>query len=39
DRPEAAAAVSVTLLLIAFVTLFILRVVSTRGQKRQEEAK
>ncbi|NLU84059.1 sulfate ABC transporter permease subunit CysT [Rhodococcus sp. HNM0569] len=36
DRQQAAAAVSVTLLAIAFVTLFVLRVVSTRGQRRQE---
>lgn len=39
DRSASAAAVSVALLLIAFVTLFLLRVLSTRGQRRQEVAK
>nr|WP_072737817.1 sulfate ABC transporter permease subunit CysT [Rhodococcus triatomae] len=39
DRPGAAASVSVALLLIAFVTLFVLRLFATRGQRRQEEAK
>ena len=38
DRPQAAAAVSVALLAIAFVTLFVLRVLSTRAQRRQEQA-
>lgn len=38
DQPQAAAAVSVALLAIAFVTLFVLRLVSGRGQRRQERA-
>ncbi|GAA2741714.1 sulfate ABC transporter permease subunit CysT [Terrabacter aerolatus] len=36
DRPQAAAAVSVALLAIAFLTLFVLRVVSSRTQRREE---
>ena len=36
DRPQAAAAVSVALLAIAFVTLLALRVVSSRTQRREE---
>ncbi|KJF21834.1 sulfate ABC transporter permease subunit CysT [Rhodococcus sp. ACPA4] len=36
DRPTNAAAVSVALLLIAFVTLFVLRLFSSRGQRREE---
>ncbi len=36
DRPQAAAAVSVALLAIAFMTLFVLRVVSSRTQRREE---
>jgi len=38
DRPMNAAAVSVALLGIAFVTLFVLRLVASRGQRRQERA-
>lgn len=38
DRPEAAAAVSVTLLAIAFLTLLVLRVLSGRAQRREERA-
>nr|WP_256974077.1 sulfate ABC transporter permease subunit CysT [Rhodococcus sp. NCIMB 12038] len=38
DRPAAAAAVSVALLAIAFVTLFALRVFASRGQRREEQA-
>ncbi|EOM76395.1 sulfate ABC transporter permease subunit CysT [Rhodococcus rhodnii] len=38
DRPEAAAAVSVTLLAIAFVTLFLLRLFAGRNQRRMEAA-
>ncbi|WP_084721699.1 sulfate ABC transporter permease subunit CysT [Rhodococcus marinonascens] len=38
DRPAAAAAVSVVLLAIAFVTLFALRLFSNRGQRREEQA-
>ena len=38
DRPAAAAAVSVALLAIAFVTLFVLRVFASRGQRREEQA-
>ena len=37
DRPVNAAAVSVTLLAIAFVTLFVLRVLASRGQRREEQ--
>ncbi len=36
DRPVNAAAVSVALLLIAFVALFVLRVVASRGRRREE---
>jgi sulfate transport system permease protein len=36
DRPQAAAAVSVALLAIAFLTLLVLRVVSSRTQRREE---
>ena len=36
DRPQNAAAVSVVLLAIAFATLFVLRVVASRGQRREE---
>ncbi|TSD46527.1 sulfate ABC transporter permease subunit CysT [Rhodococcus sp. KBS0724] len=36
DRPTNAAAVSVALLLIAFVTLFVLRLFASRGQRREE---
>lgn len=36
DRPQAAAAVSVALLAIAFVTLLVLRVLSSRTQRREE---
>jgi sulfate transport system permease protein len=36
DRPQAAAAVSVALLGIAFVTLLLLRVLSSRSQRREE---
>jgi sulfate transport system permease protein len=38
DSPVNAAAVSVALLLIAFAALFVLRVVASRGQRRQENA-
>jgi sulfate/thiosulfate transport system permease protein len=38
DRPVNAAAVSVALLAIAFVTLFVLRVLAARSQRREEEA-
>ncbi|MEU2003497.1 sulfate ABC transporter permease subunit CysT [Rhodococcus sp. NPDC019627] len=38
DRPAAAAAVSVALLAIAFVTLFVLRLLASRGQRREEQA-
>lgn len=38
DRHVNAAAVSVTLLSIAFVTLFVLRILASRNQKRQERA-
>lgn len=38
DRPEAAAAVSVALLAIAFLTLLVLRVLSGRAQRREERA-
>jgi sulfate transport system permease protein len=38
DRPMNAAAVSVALLAIAFVTLFVLRLLASRGQRRQERA-
>ena len=38
DRPANAAAVSVVLLLIAFATLLVLRVLSTRTQRREERA-
>ncbi|ADU47073.1 sulfate ABC transporter, inner membrane subunit CysT [Intrasporangium calvum DSM 43043] len=38
DRPANAAAVSVVLLLIAFATLLVLRVLSTRSQRREERA-
>ncbi len=37
DRPANAAAVSVVLLLIAFLVLFVLRAVANRGVRRQEE--
>ncbi|WP_422629562.1 sulfate ABC transporter permease subunit CysT [Rhodococcus sp. (in: high G+C Gram-positive bacteria)] len=37
DRPVNAAAVSVALLLIAFVVLFVLRVVAGRGRRREED--
>ncbi|WP_420751965.1 sulfate ABC transporter permease subunit CysT [Rhodococcus sp. O3] len=36
DRPVNAAAVSVALLVIAFVALFVLRVVANRGRRREE---
>jgi len=36
DRPVNAAAVSVALLFIAFVALFVLRVVANRGRRREE---
>jgi sulfate transport system permease protein len=36
DRPQAAAAVSVALLAIAFLTLLVLRTVSSRTQRREE---
>ncbi len=36
DRPVNAAAVSVALLLIAFVALFVLRLVANRGRVREE---
>lgn len=38
DRPVAAAAVSVVLLAVSFVTLFVLRIWSGRGAARQERA-
>jgi sulfate transport system permease protein len=38
DRPVNAAAVSVALLAIAFVTLLVLRVLSSRNQRREEQA-
>ena len=38
DRPLNAAAVSVALLAIAFLTLLLLRVVATRSQRREERA-
>ena len=38
DRPVSAAAVSVALLAIAFVTLFVLRVFAARNQRREEQA-
>ncbi|MDI9918087.1 sulfate ABC transporter permease subunit CysT [Rhodococcus sp. IEGM 1379] len=38
DRPTNAAAVSVVLLLIAFVTLFVLRIFASRGQRREERS-
>jgi sulfate transport system permease protein len=38
DRPLNAAAVSVALLLIAFATLLVLRVLSSRAQRREERA-
>ncbi|WP_411269154.1 sulfate ABC transporter permease subunit CysT [Rhodococcus sp. MTM3W5.2] len=38
DRPVNAAAVSVALLAIAFVTLLVLRVLSSRSQRREEQA-
>ncbi len=38
DRPDAAAAVSVVLLAIAFVTLLVLRTVAGRAQRREERA-
>ena len=38
DRPVNAAAVSVALLAIAFATLFVLRLLSARSQRREEEA-
>ncbi|MGW5240210.1 sulfate ABC transporter permease subunit CysT [Monashia sp. NPDC004114] len=38
DRPQNAAAVSVALLAIAFLTLFVLRVVASRAQRREERA-
>lgn len=38
DRPVSAAAVSVTLLAIAFVTLFVLRIFAARNQRREEQA-
>ncbi|WP_426565815.1 sulfate ABC transporter permease subunit CysT [Angustibacter sp. McL0619] len=38
DSPVNAAAVSVALLMIAFAALFVLRVVASRGQRRQENA-
>lgn len=37
DRPVNAAAVSVALLLIAFVVLFVLRVAASRGRRREED--
>jgi len=36
DRPVNAAAVSVALLVVAFVALFVLRVVANRGRRREE---
>ena len=38
DRPLNAAALSVALLTIAFMTLFVLRVVAGRSQRREERA-
>nr|WP_235530756.1 sulfate ABC transporter permease subunit CysT [Phycicoccus sp. Root563] len=38
DRPVNAAAVSVALLAIAFVTLFVLRVLAGRSQRREEDS-
>jgi sulfate transport system permease protein len=38
DRPVNAAAVSVALLAIAFVTLFVLRIVASRAQRREEQS-
>jgi sulfate transport system permease protein len=38
DSPVNAAAVSVALLMIAFAALFVLRVIASRGQRRQEQA-
>ena len=38
DQPVNAAAVSVALLTIAFVTLFVLRVVASRSRRREEES-
>jgi sulfate transport system permease protein len=38
DRPVNAAAVSVALLAIAFLTLFVLRVLAGRSQRREEES-
>ncbi|MFD4181373.1 sulfate ABC transporter permease subunit CysT [Rhodococcus sp. NPDC058514] len=38
DRPVDAAAVSVALLAIAFVTLLVLRLLSSRNQRREEQA-
>lgn len=38
DRPANAAAVSVALLAIAFVTLFLLRLFASRSQRREEES-
>jgi sulfate transport system permease protein len=38
DRPINAAAVSVALLVIAFLTLFVLRVLAGRSQRREEES-
>ncbi|MGW0174804.1 sulfate ABC transporter permease subunit CysT [Rhodococcus sp. NPDC003322] len=37
DRPVNAAAVSVALLAIAFVTLFVLRILASRSQRREEQ--
>lgn len=39
DRPTNAAAVSVALLAIAFVTLFALRIFASRGQRREESSR
>ncbi|MFF1944875.1 sulfate ABC transporter permease subunit CysT [Rhodococcus qingshengii] len=39
DRPTNAAAVSVVLLAIAFVTLFVLRIFASRGQRREESSR
>ncbi|MFC9788578.1 sulfate ABC transporter permease subunit CysT [Rhodococcus sp. NPDC127528] len=38
DRPVDAAAISVVLLLIAFTTLLVLRVLASRSQRREEQA-
>ncbi|MFE3290440.1 sulfate ABC transporter permease subunit CysT [Rhodococcus sp. NPDC059234] len=38
DRPVDAAAISVVLLLIAFTTLLVLRVLASRAQRREEQA-